>query len=77
MAHANANRQSMKTDDQRGVSVILIYTALLFFLIGVAGRMKADFHYRMEISNAAWVVAAVLASLGVLLFLFSLLKKRS
>jgi uncharacterized membrane protein YtjA (UPF0391 family) len=77
MAHANADQSLMKTDDQRGVSVILIYTALLFFLIGLAARMKADFHYRMDISNTAWVVAAVLASLGVLLFLFSLLKKRS
>ncbi len=66
----------MKTDDQRGVSVILIYTALLFFLIGLAGRMKADFHNRMEIANTAFIVAAVLAALGVLLFLFSLGKKR-
>jgi hypothetical protein len=77
MAHANTDQSLMKTDDQRGVSVILIYTALLFFLIGLAGRMKADFHYRMEISNAGFVVAAVLASLSVLLFLFSLGKKRS
>jgi hypothetical protein len=77
MAHANANQSLMKTDDQRGVSVILIYTALLFFLIGLAGRMKADFHYRMEIANTAWLVAAVLAGLGVLLFLFSLFRKRS
>jgi Mn2+/Fe2+ NRAMP family transporter len=66
----------MKTDDQRGVSVILIYIALLFFLIGFAGKMKSDFHYRMEICNTAWIVAAVLAGLGVLLFLFSLGRKR-
>jgi uncharacterized membrane protein YtjA (UPF0391 family) len=67
----------MKTDDQRGVSVILIYIALFCFLIGFAGRMKSDFHYRMEIGNTAWSIAAVLASLGVLLFLFSLFRKRS
>lgn len=66
----------MKTDDQRGVSVILLYTALLFFLIGFAGRMKAEYHFRSEIETTAWVVAAVLAGLGVLLFLFSLGKKR-
>lgn len=66
----------MKTDDQRGVSVILLYTALLFFLIGFAGHMKAEYHYRMEIQTASWVVAGVLAGLGVLLFLFSLGKKR-
>jgi uncharacterized membrane protein YtjA (UPF0391 family) len=65
----------MKADDERGISVILLYTALLFFLIGLAGRMKMQFHYRMEISTASWVVAAVLASLGVILFLFSLRKR--
>jgi len=66
----------MKTDDQRGISVILLYSALLFLLIGWAGRMKADFHYRMEISSTAFIVAAVLAGLAVLLFLFSLGKRR-
>ena len=67
----------MKTDDQRGISVILIYTALLFLLIGWAGHMKAEFHYRAEISSTAFIVAAVLAGLAVLLFLFSLGKKKS
>jgi len=65
----------MKADDERGISVILLYTALLFFLIGLAGRMKMNFHYRMEISTASWVVAAILASLGVILFLLSLRKR--
>ena len=65
----------MKADDERGISVILLYTALLFFLLGLAGRMKMNFHYRMEISTASWVVAAILASLGVILFLFSLRKR--
>ena len=67
----------MKTDDQRGISVILIYTALLFALIGWAGHMKSEFHYRAEISSTAFIVAAVLAGLAVLLFLFSLGKKKS
>jgi len=65
----------MKADDEKGISVILFYTALLFFLIGLAGRMKMNYHYRMEISTASWVVAAILASLGVILFLFSLRKR--
>ena len=65
----------MKADDERGISVILLYTALLFFLIGLAGRMKMNFHYRMEIATASWVVAAILASLGVILFLLSLRKR--
>ncbi len=67
----------MKTDDQRGISVILVYIALLFLLIGWAGRMKAEFHYRAEISSTAFIVAGILAGLAVLLFLFSLGKKRS
>jgi uncharacterized membrane protein YtjA (UPF0391 family) len=65
----------MKANDEKGLSVILLYIALLFFLIGGAARMKSDFHYRMEISTASWVVAAILASLGVILFLFSLRKR--
>jgi hypothetical protein len=67
----------MKTDDQRGISVILLYTALLFGLIGWAGHMKAEYHYRAEIASTAFTIAAILAGLGVLLFLFSLGKKRS
>ena len=66
----------MKTDDQRGISVILLYSALLFFLIGVAGRMKADFHLRTEIGNTGFIVAAVLAGLAVLLFVLTLGKRR-
>ena len=66
----------MKTDDQRGISVILIYTALLFLLLGWAGHMKAEYHYRSEITGTAFTVAAVLAGLAILLFLFSLGKRR-
>jgi hypothetical protein len=65
----------MKADDEKGISVILVYIALLFFLLGLAGRMKMQFHYRMEISTGFWVVAAILASLAVILFLFSLRKR--
>ena len=66
----------MKADDEKGISVILIYIALLFFLLGVAARMKMNFHDRMELSTAGFVIAAVLATLGVILFLFSLRKRR-
>jgi hypothetical protein len=66
----------MKADDEKGISVILIYTALLFFLLGLAGRMKMNFHYRTEISTAGFVVAGVLATLAIVLFLFSLRKRR-
>ena len=66
----------MKTDDQRGISVILLYSALLFALLGWAGGMKADFHFRAEIASTAFIFAAVLAGLGVLLFVLSLGKRR-
>jgi len=66
----------MSPDDQKAISVILIYTALLFFLIGMAARYKMDFHYRAEISMAGLSTAAVLAALGVILFLFSWSRKR-
>ena len=65
----------MKADDEKGISVILIYTALLFFLIGLAGRMKMEFHYRAEIATTSFIVAAILAGLGVVLFLLSLRKR--
>jgi len=56
--------------------VILAYTGLLFFLLAMAAKMKMDFHHRAELSTAGFAVAAVLAALAVLLFLFSLGKKR-
>jgi hypothetical protein len=65
----------MKADDEKGISVILFYTALLFFLIGLAGKFKMQFHFRDEIATVSWIVAAVLASLGAILFLLSLRKR--
>lgn len=65
----------ISSEDQKAISVILIYIALLFFLIGMAGRMKMDFHYRAEISSAGLTAAAVFAALGVILFLFSFRKQ--
>ena len=65
----------MKADDEKGISVILLYTGLLFFLLGFAARIKMNYHYRMELSNAGFVIAAVLAALAVVLFLFSLRKR--
>ena len=66
----------ISSDDQKAISLILIYTALLFFLIGMAARFKMDFHYRAEISTAGLSTAAVFAALGVIVFLFSWRKKQ-
>ncbi len=67
----------ISSDDQKAISIILFYSALLFFLLGMAARMKMDFHYRAEISMAGLTVAAVLAGLGVLVFLFALRKRQN
>jgi hypothetical protein len=61
----------MSSDTCKAISVVLFYTALLFFLIGVAARFKMDFHSRLEISTVGFAVAAVLAALGVITLLLS------
>jgi hypothetical protein len=67
----------ISADTQKAISLILIYTALLFFLIGAAARLKSEFHARLEISTAGFTIAAVLVALGIITFLFSLGKKQS
>ncbi len=66
-------RRVMKisSEARKAISLILFYTALLFFLIGVAARMKSNFHSRTEISTAGFVTAAILATLGAVVLLFS------
>jgi hypothetical protein len=66
----------MKADDQKAISLILVYTALLFFLLGIAARMKMNFHHRLELSTTGFVVAAVLASLGLITFMLSWARKQ-
>jgi len=61
----------MSSDTRKAISVILFYMALLFFLIGMAARLKMDFHSRLEISTAGFGVAAVLGALGVITLLLS------
>jgi Ca2+/H+ antiporter len=65
------------SETKKAISLILIYLALLFFLIGMAARLKESFHSRAEISAAGFAVAAVLVALGVITFLFSLGKRQS
>ena len=61
----------MSSDTRKAISVILFYMALLFFLIGMAARLKMDFHSRLEISTAGFAVGAVLGALGVITLLLS------
>jgi len=66
----------MSSDDQRAVGLILVCLGFLFFLIGLAARLKESFHFRAEISAAGFTAAAIVAALGVIMVLFSLRKKQ-
>ena len=74
--HPAIGGMKMSSDTRKAISVILIYVPFLSFLIGMAARLKSDFHSRLEISTAGFTVAAVLVALGVITFLFSLGKKQ-
>jgi len=67
----------ISSDDQKAISVILIFVGFLFFLIGVAAHFKASFQSRAEITTAGFVAAAIFAGLGILVLLFSFTKKQS
>jgi len=66
----------MSSNDQKAISLILVCVGFLFLLIGLAARLKENFHSRAEISTAGFTAAAILAGLGVIVFLFSWRKKR-
>jgi ABC-type Fe3+-siderophore transport system permease subunit len=66
----------ISADDQRAIGVIMVCVGFLSFLIGLAGHFKSDYHSQAEIASAGFTVAAILAVIGITLFLFSLRKKR-
>lgn len=66
----------ISADDQRAIGLITFCIGVLFFLIGLAGHLKENYHSRGEISATGFTAAGVLAAIGVILFLFSLRKKR-
>jgi hypothetical protein len=61
----------ISTETGKAIGLILIYKALLFFLIGVSAHLKSDFHSRAFIFRTGLFTAAVLAALGVITLLFS------
>lgn len=67
----------MSSETKKALGLISICTGLLFFLIGFAGRMKSDFHSRLEISTAGFYTAGVFAAVGVILLLLSLRRKQN
>jgi hypothetical protein len=66
----------ISTNDQRAIGVIMVCVGFLCFLIGLAGHLKENYHSRGEICATGFTAAAVLAAIGIILFLFSLRKKR-
>ena len=66
----------MSSDDQKAIGLILVCVGFLFFLIGLAARLKENFHSRVEISSTGFTAAAIAAALGIIFVLFSLRKKQ-
>jgi Kef-type K+ transport system membrane component KefB len=66
----------MSSDDQKAIGLILVCVGFLFFLIGLAARLKENFHSRAEISTTGFTTAAILAGLGVIVLLFSWRKRQ-
>ena len=66
----------ISSDDQRAIGLIMCCVGFLCFLIGLAGDFKSDYHSRAEIASVGFTAAVILAAIGVILFLFSLRKKR-
>jgi len=66
----------ISSDDQKAIGLILICVGFLFFLIGLAARLKESFHSRAEISTAGFTAAAIVAALGIIIVLFSWRKKQ-
>lgn len=65
----------MTSSDRKGIGIILIYLALLAALIGLAGKLKMEFHYRETISSIGFTIAAVLVAVAIVIFLFSARRK--
>jgi uncharacterized membrane protein YtjA (UPF0391 family) len=65
----------ISNDDQRAIGLILFSVGVLSFLIGLAGYLKQNYHYRGEISCTGFTIAIILGGIGVVLFLVSLRKK--
>src|SRR4030095_10692892 len=67
----------ISADDQRAIGLILFCVGVLCFLIGLAARLKENYHGRDEISSTGFTIAIILAAIGGIPFLVSLKKKSS
>jgi uncharacterized membrane protein YiaA len=71
-----AAAMKISTDDQRAIGLIMFCIGFLCFLIGLAGHFKSDYHSQAAIASMGFTIAAILAAIGIILFLFSFRKKR-
>jgi LPXTG-motif cell wall-anchored protein len=71
-----AAAMKISNDDQRAIGLILFCVGVLSFLIGLAGHLKENYHFRGEISSTGFTIAIILAAIGILMFLVSFRKKR-
>jgi uncharacterized membrane protein YiaA len=71
-----AAAMKISNDDQRAIGLIMFCVGVLCFLIGLAGHLKENYHFRAEIASVGFTAAVILAAIGVILFLFSFRKKR-
>ncbi|HET9418365.1 MAG TPA: hypothetical protein VFO30_03415 [Chthoniobacterales bacterium] len=61
----------MSAEARKAVSLILICLAVLFFLLGMAARMKMNFRGRGEGSRIGLTAAGVFAGAGIAMLAFS------
>ncbi len=47
----------ISTDDQRAIGLIMICIGVLCFLIGLAGHLKENYHFRGEISATGFTAS--------------------
>jgi hypothetical protein len=66
----------MSAETRKGVGLILICLALLFFLLGTAARLKMNFRGRGEGSRIGLTAAGVFAGAGVVVLAFSRSSRR-
>ena len=67
----------MSSEVRKAVSLILICLALLFFLLGMAARLKMNFRGRAQGSRIGLTAAGVLAGAGIAMLVFARSRERS
>ena len=67
----------ISSEARKAVSLILICLAVLFFLLGMAARMKMNFRGRAQGSRIGFTAAGAFAGAGIVMLAFSRSRERS